>query len=180
MNNMNWHDTQHLMSMPIGLVHWICDENVILIFVTEPVDPSRSWNNINNPWKRLNRKPGMKSINRFETENRNELIYEFICFSEAMVRLANTQRMELISIFRLTLDLVQAVSTLPRGWFWGGKLQTWHVGALGTTSALIGIYQYFAKKKSKKWTKLFLNWRWHVAMDGNVDFYTYLTSNVNL
>lgn len=67
-----------------------------------------------------------------------------------MVRLLNTQRMEVISIVRLTLDLTQAVSTLPRGWFWGEKLKTWHVGALGTMSALIGIYQYFAKKKLKK------------------------------
>lgn len=66
------------------------------------------------------------------------------------MKLLNTQRMEVISIIRLSLDLTQAVSYLPPGWLWGGRLQTWHVGALGTTSALIGIYQYFAKKKLKK------------------------------
>ncbi|XP_031620246.1 peroxisomal membrane protein 11C [Contarinia nasturtii] len=60
------------------------------------------------------------------------------------------QRMELISVIRLSVDLTHAVSTLPKGWFWGGKLKTWHVGALGTLSAMIGIYQYFAKKKLKK------------------------------
>lgn len=57
--------------------------------------------------------------------------------------------MEIISIFRLSLDLTHAVSTLPSGWFWGGKLKSWHVGALGTISALIGTYQYFAKKSLK-------------------------------
>lgn len=60
------------------------------------------------------------------------------------------QKMEMISVVRLSLDLTHAVSTLPPGWFWGGKLKTWHVGALGTCSAMIGIYQYFAKKKLKK------------------------------
>lgn len=57
------------------------------------------------------------------------------------------------------MDLTQAVSYLPRGWFWGGRLQTWHVGALGTMSALIGIYQYFAKKKLKKCWKS----RWSIV-----------------
>lgn len=55
----------------------------------------------------------------------------------------------MISVVRLSLDLTHAVSTLPPGWFWGGKLKTWHVGAIATLSATIGIYQYFAKKKLK-------------------------------
>lgn len=60
------------------------------------------------------------------------------------------QRMEMISVFRLSLDLTHAVSTLPAGWLWGGKLRTWHVGAIGTTSAMIGIFQFIVKQRLKK------------------------------
>lgn len=71
-------------------------------------------------------------------------------YRNALAALLAKQRIEMISIVRLSIDLTHAVSTLPKGWFWGGKLKTWHVGALGTISAMIGIYQYFAKKKLKK------------------------------
>jgi peroxin-11C len=55
--------------------------------------------------------------------------------------------METISVLRLTLDLVHAGSTLPKGLLWGGKLESWHVGLIGTVSSFIGLYQYFAKKQ---------------------------------
>lgn len=71
-------------------------------------------------------------------------------FSAALTSLLARQRMEMITAVRLSIDLTHAVSTLPAGWFWGGKLKTWHVGALGTLSAIIGIYQYIAKKQLKK------------------------------
>lgn len=67
-----------------------------------------------------------------------------------MEKLINNQRMEVISVIRLSLDLIQAGSTLPKGYLWGGKLETWHVGLVGSFSAFIGIYQYFAKKKMAK------------------------------
>jgi peroxin-11C len=55
--------------------------------------------------------------------------------------------METISVLRLSLDLVHAGSTLPKGLLWGGQLQSWHVGLIGTVSSFIGLYQYFAKKQ---------------------------------
>lgn len=66
------------------------------------------------------------------------------------MRLLVKQRMEMISIFRLTLDFVHATSTLPPGMLWGGKFKSWHVGAIGTISSFIGLYQYFAKKQIAK------------------------------
>lgn len=42
--------------------------------------------------------------------------------------------MEIISVIRLSLDLIQAGSTLPKGYLWGGKLETWHVGLVGLWS----------------------------------------------
>lgn len=75
--------------------------------------------------------------------------------SQAVKMLLIKQRMELISIVRLTLDLVHAGSTLPKGMLWGGKFESWHVGLIGTISSFIGLYQYFAKKriisKSTQW-----------------------------
>lgn len=58
--------------------------------------------------------------------------------------------MEIISIVRLSLDLVHAGSTLPGGFLWGGKLESWHVGLIGTVSSFIGLYQYFAAKSLAK------------------------------
>jgi peroxin-11C len=65
-------------------------------------------------------------------------------------RLLAKQRMEMITVFRLTLDLVHAGSTLPKGFFLGGKLESWHVGLIGTVSSFIGLYQYFAAKSLLK------------------------------
>ncbi|KAG8037706.1 hypothetical protein G9C98_005917 [Cotesia typhae] len=47
---------------------------------------------------------------------------------------------------RMLLDMSYAVSYLPNGTLWGGKLSTWQVGALGTVSSLIGLYQSLIKR----------------------------------
>ncbi|XP_039443737.1 peroxisomal membrane protein 11C [Culex pipiens pallens] len=67
--------------------------------------------------------------------------------SHALRMLHVKQRMELISIVRLSLDLVHAGSTLPSGMLWGGRFESWQVGLIGTVSSFIGLYQYFAKKR---------------------------------
>lgn len=59
-------------------------------------------------------------------------------------------RLEMMSIARISLDFVHAVSTLPKGYLWGGKLSTFQVGAVGTLSACLGIYQIFAKRRLNK------------------------------
>lgn len=81
----------------------------------------------------------------------HSLIYNINCVrSSALATLAIKQQLELISVVRLSLDLLQAGSTLPRGYLWGGKLDTWHVGLIGTVSAFIGIYQMITKKHLAK------------------------------
>jgi peroxin-11C len=70
--------------------------------------------------------------------------------SVALKKLQAKEQMEMISIVRLTLDFVHATSTLPQGWLWGGKFSNLVVGAIGTTSSFIGLYQYFAKKRLAK------------------------------
>lgn len=65
-------------------------------------------------------------------------------------KLLKKHRLELLSVLRLSLDFTHAVSTLPKGYLWGGKLSTFQVGAIGTLSAAIGIYQLFAKRRLNK------------------------------
>lgn len=57
---------------------------------------------------------------------------------------------ELLTSTRLALDISYAVSYLPPGVFWGGKLKAWQVGALGTLSSLIGLYQALNKRSAHK------------------------------
>ncbi|TMW52576.1 hypothetical protein DOY81_002322 [Sarcophaga bullata] len=59
-------------------------------------------------------------------------------------------RLEILSLVRLSLDFIHAASYLPKGYLWGGKLSTFQIGAIGTTSAAIGIYQIFAKRRLNK------------------------------
>ena len=48
------------------------------------------------------------------------------------------------------LDLSYAVSYLPPGKLWGGRLSAWQVGALGTISSFIGLYQALSKRIAEK------------------------------
>lgn len=80
-----------------------------------------------------------KNMNKLEKESTNNL----------KLMLAK-QQMEKMSVFRLTLDFVHATSTLPNGWLWGGKFSPKTIGAIGTVSSFIGLYQYFAKKNLAK------------------------------
>lgn len=80
-----------------------------------------------------------KNIDKFENEN-----------AVALKKLEAKERLETINIFRLVLDFIHATSTLPSGWAWGGKLNSYTVGLIGTCSSFIGLYNYFAKKQLAK------------------------------
>jgi len=59
----------------------------------------------------------------------------------------NEQRQSALLICtRIVLDISYAISYLPPGVLWGGRLKTWHVGALGTISSLIGLYQALSRQ----------------------------------
>lgn len=51
---------------------------------------------------------------------------------------------------KLCLDIVHAVSCLPNGWLWGEKIGATKVACIATTSSVIGITMYFAKKRMLK------------------------------
>ncbi|XP_061398720.1 peroxisomal membrane protein 11C [Musca vetustissima] len=67
-----------------------------------------------------------------------------------MEKMLKKHRIEMLTLLRLTLDFIHAGSYLPKGYLWGGKLSTFQIGAIGTTSAAIGIYQIFAKRRLNK------------------------------
>lgn len=77
----------------------------------------------------------------------NEWILHCLVFSDALDRLLSKQKFEVLTCIRLTLDLVHAVNTLPKGYLWGEKLNTWQVGLVATTSSFLGLYQLFAKRQ---------------------------------
>lgn len=79
-----------------------------------------------------------------------KLILRFLFDSGALLQLGVKQNLELVSVVRLSLDLLQAGSTLPKGYLWGGRLETWHVGLIGSVSAFIGLYQIVVKRNIAK------------------------------
>lgn len=56
------------------------------------------------------------------------------------------QKFELLSSVRLLLDFVHAVNTLPPGFLWSSRLNTWHVGLVASISSVLGIYQIYYKR----------------------------------
>ncbi|KAL0276457.1 UNVERIFIED_CONTAM: hypothetical protein PYX00_004025 [Menopon gallinae] len=60
---------------------------------------------------------------------------------EEMKKLSETQSKLFLNTLKSMLDIVYAVHYLPPGILWSGTLQKWQVGALGTLSSLIGLYQ---------------------------------------
>ncbi|XP_023934834.1 peroxisomal membrane protein 11C [Bicyclus anynana] len=51
---------------------------------------------------------------------------------------------------KLLLDIVHAVSCLPRGALWGARVPAAHVAAIATASSLAGIALHFARKRLLK------------------------------
>jgi len=64
-----------------------------------------------------------------------------------MLKDLNEQRRNALwTCTRTMLDISYAISYLPPGILWGGRLKTWHVGALGTISSSIGLYQALSRQ----------------------------------
>ncbi|GBP65639.1 Peroxisomal membrane protein 11C [Eumeta japonica] len=51
---------------------------------------------------------------------------------------------------KLCLDITHAVSCLPAGYLWGDKISSTKVAAVATTSSIVGIALYFARKRLLK------------------------------
>ncbi|CAH2040195.1 unnamed protein product, partial [Iphiclides podalirius] len=58
--------------------------------------------------------------------------------------------LQAVTAGKLCLDIAHAVSCLPPGWLWGDRIGPTKVAAVATTSSLIGIALYFARKRLLK------------------------------
>ncbi|XP_026831589.1 peroxisomal membrane protein 11C isoform X2 [Drosophila erecta] len=132
-----------LLYYPIEKVCWLAEHKIV------DVKNADNWDNVNSifwvlsVYLNLMRTMRNFSLNQ-EKLNRTKNI------NELDVKTLTKHRLEMVSIVRISLDFVHAVSTLPKGYLWGGKLSTLQVGAIGTLSAGLGIYQIFAKRRLNK------------------------------
>ncbi|XP_017783794.1 PREDICTED: peroxisomal membrane protein 11C isoform X2 [Nicrophorus vespilloides] len=69
---------------------------------------------------------------------------------ETLEKLLLNQKFEFLTCIRLSLDLVHAINTLPKGYLWGEKLNNWQVGLIASASSFLGLYQLFAKRQMKQ------------------------------
>ncbi|XP_022124266.1 peroxisomal membrane protein 11C [Pieris rapae] len=58
--------------------------------------------------------------------------------------------LQIVTASKLCLDITHAVSCLPSGCLWGEKIGATKIAAIATTSSVIGIAMYFAKKRLLK------------------------------
>ncbi|XP_068624758.1 peroxisomal membrane protein 11C-like [Battus philenor] len=58
--------------------------------------------------------------------------------------------LQAVTAGKLCLDIAHAVSCLPPGWLWGERIGPTKVAAVATTSSIIGIALYFARKRLLK------------------------------
>lgn len=72
------------------------------------------------------------------------------CFSKEKnisgEQLRNIKKYHLWNLIRLCMDFVHAVNTLPPGFLWSSRLKPWHIGIIGTSSSVLGIYLMIYKR----------------------------------
>lgn len=70
--------------------------------------------------------------------------------ADAKLKLDIRLALQAVVAGKLCLDITHAVSCLPAGWLWGEKIGSTKVAAIATTSSVIGIAMYFARKRLLK------------------------------
>jgi len=76
--------------------------------------------------------------------NRERGLKKLFCFRENFLKIKKKQRDLIIAALRASSDVIFAIHYLPKGYLWAGALKKWHVGALGTFSSVLGLYQAFS------------------------------------
>ncbi|OAD56228.1 Peroxisomal membrane protein 11C [Eufriesea mexicana] len=129
---------------PIEHISWAGNHKLIQI-------NTKVWNNVST-WfwiisLHLSLLKSLRKLNKFS--NYKTLLDETNVSTRknkvALKTIGKQRWSELLTCIRLVLDISYAVNYLPSGILWGGQLKTWQVGALGTLSSLIGLYQALSK-----------------------------------
>ncbi|XP_012268478.2 peroxisomal membrane protein 11C [Athalia rosae] len=94
----------------------------------------------------------VKSVRRInQLQKHKACLQRTACDVSIALRPLKAQQInEFWTCLRLVLDLSYAINYLPPDTLWGGKLNTWQVGALGTISSLIILCQMFRKHAVSK------------------------------
>lgn len=131
---------------PIEHISWAGERNLITIN-TAAWDQTTTWFWILSLYLAL-----LKSLRKLKQLENCQIESEKSHINTGAVsKLVNIDRRnELLTCIRMLLDLSYAISYLPKGILWGGRFKTWQVGALGTVSSLIGLYQALSKRITKK------------------------------
>jgi len=132
---------------PVDKICWLIEQKILSVENPERWDILNSIFWVTSIYLNLMKTLRLVHVMRVHRQDIDKIENES---SVALKKLEAKERLEMISVVRLTLDFVHAASTLPNGWLWGGKFSTLTVGAIGTTSSFIGLYQYFARKRLAK------------------------------
>ena len=65
----------------------------------------------------------------------------YFVYREAKRELNQQQTNLILTALKYSADLIFAIHYLPEGILWSGTLKKWQVGALGSFSSLVGLYQ---------------------------------------
>ncbi|XP_011498573.1 PREDICTED: peroxisomal membrane protein 11C [Ceratosolen solmsi marchali] len=135
-----------LFYSPIEHIYWAGENKLIQINVVK-------WNRISVWfWIFSLYLALIKSLRRYKLLKKQELLFSKVELNPRFdkSKLKDQQSSEMLICLRLLLDLSYAINYLPSGTLWGGKFSDWQVGALGTISSLIGIYQALSKIITQK------------------------------
>ncbi|XP_055855428.1 peroxisomal membrane protein 11C [Episyrphus balteatus] len=146
-----------ILFFPVDKICWLSDHNILQLDETK----KSKWDVINSVFWSLS---VFLNLSRVLRDYHEKHIAGALLMKERAVgnvtnddaemarkRYEQQRIMESITVLRMSLDLVHAVSSLPKGYLWGGEIKSWKVGVIGSLSGLLGIYQYVVKiKKSKK------------------------------
>lgn len=75
------------------------------------------------------------------TEEKLQLKGDEEVVRETTKELNQQQKNLLLNTLKYSADIIFAIHYLPDGILWSGRLKKWHVGALGSFSSLVGLYQ---------------------------------------
>ncbi|XP_014232693.1 peroxisomal membrane protein 11C [Trichogramma pretiosum] len=140
--------TVDLLYSPVEHICWAGENNLISIDI-EKWGNATTWFWIGSLYLSL-----LKTLRKYKLLKKQEMNF---CKKEINPRynksiLRSQQTNELVTCFRLMLDLSYAISYLPKGTLWGGKFSAFQVGALGTISSLIGVYQALTRKMAQRYS----------------------------
>uniref|UniRef100_A0A1A9ZW44 Peroxisomal membrane protein 11C n=1 Tax=Glossina pallidipes TaxID=7398 RepID=A0A1A9ZW44_GLOPL len=134
-----------LLYYPVEKICWLAEHRIVDVHNYDYWDKVNTMFWVLSVYLNLMRTLRNFGLNQKKLNKLNEMQKPSI--DDAVVR---KHRLEICSLVRLSLDFVHAVSYLPKGYLWGGKLSTLQVGAVGTLSSFLYLYQIFTKRKLNK------------------------------